>query len=255
MNIDTDSQKRSPWQRLTWQTSLRWCCIETLTSTCKGPMMQQSKGLGPAKLEASLGQRWIKVHTAEKRWPYTCIQTPEWEVRKELRPWGRQIRRKKCDDVGCHIWRWKTQLVHINGNLSAARHRDEVLTPHMLPAMDLRREVIQHDNARPHTPRVTVNFLANHSVTLLPWPFKSLDLNPIEHLRMTWIDACAVVNQRRKLYKNCSRLLIKNGGEFHKTVFVDWSSLCRDRSVLCYRLMVGTTDIDFEVMSSEHYGL
>ena len=62
----------------------------------------------------------------------------------------------------------KTQLVHIPGNLSAARYRDEVLTPHMLPAMNLRREVFQHDNARPYTARVTVDFLANQNVTVLP---------------------------------------------------------------------------------------
>jgi hypothetical protein len=49
--------------------------------------------------------------------------------------------------------------------------------------------------------------------------------------------------------------LSKNVGEFRKTVFVYWSSLCRDGSVLCYRLIVGTTDIDFEVMSYERYGL
>jgi hypothetical protein len=72
---------------------------------------------------------------------------------------------------------------------------------------------------------------------------------------MTWIDAYSVANQRRKLCKNYSSLLSKNGGEFRKTVFVDWLSLCRDGSVLCYRLMVGTTDIDFEVTSSERYGL
>jgi hypothetical protein len=35
----------------------------------------------------------------------------------------------------------KTQLVHIHGNLSAARYRDDVLTPHMLPAMNLRMDV------------------------------------------------------------------------------------------------------------------
>jgi hypothetical protein len=79
---------------------------------CKG---QQSKGLGPARCNRVRGwdlqnwrrvwliQRWIKIHAAEKRWPYTCLQTPEWEVRKELRPWGRQFRRRTCDDVGCHI--------------------------------------------------------------------------------------------------------------------------------------------------------
>jgi hypothetical protein len=48
--------------------------------------------------------------------------------------------------------------------------------------------------------------------------------------------------------------LSKNGGVFRKTVFVDQSSICRDGSVLYYRLMVGTTDIDFEVASSERYG-
>jgi hypothetical protein len=31
----------------------------------------------------------------------------------------------------------KPQLVHIPGNLNAARYRDEVLTPHMLPSMNL----------------------------------------------------------------------------------------------------------------------
>jgi hypothetical protein len=157
--------------------------------------------------------------------------------------------------VGCHILRRKTQMVHIHGNLNAARYRDEVLTPHMLPAMNLRREVFQHDNARPHTARATVDFLANQNVTVLLLAFKWLDLNPIEHFWKTWIDACAVVNQRRKLCKNCNRLLSKNGGEFRKIVFVDWSSLCWDGSMLCYRPMVDPTDIDFEVMSSERYGL
>ena len=52
-------------------------------------------------------------------------------------PWGRQFRRRKCDDVGCHILRRKTQLVHIHGNLNAARYRDEVLTPYMLPEMNI----------------------------------------------------------------------------------------------------------------------
>jgi hypothetical protein len=73
----------------------------------------------------------------------------------------------------------KTQLVHIPSNFSAARYRDEVLTPHMLPAMNLRREVFQHDNARPYTARATVDFLANQNVTILHSPYKSPDLNPI----------------------------------------------------------------------------
>ena len=53
--------------------------------------------------------RWFwfsdEADSAEKRWPHMCIQTPELEVRTELRRWGRQFRRKKCDDVRCHILR------------------------------------------------------------------------------------------------------------------------------------------------------
>jgi IS30 family transposase len=43
--------------RVFHQTSLLWRSTETSASTCKGPMVQHSKGLGPGKLEASLVQR------------------------------------------------------------------------------------------------------------------------------------------------------------------------------------------------------
>jgi hypothetical protein len=62
----------------------------------------------------------------------------------------------------------KTQLVRIPGNFSAAGYRDEVLTPHMLPAMNIRRDICQQDNARPHTARATVDFLSNQNVGVLP---------------------------------------------------------------------------------------
>ena len=66
----------------------------------------------------------------------------------------------------------KTHLVHIPNNFNAARYRDEDLTPRMLPAMNLGMEVFQHDNARPHTARVTVDFLANQNITVFPWVLK-----------------------------------------------------------------------------------
>ena len=99
----------------------------------------------------------------------------------------------------------KPQLVRIPGNLNAARYRDEVLTPHMLPAMNLSREVFEHDNTQSHTARAIVDFLDNQSVTVLPVPSKSPDLNRM--CEMISIDACAVANQQRILCKNYSRLL------------------------------------------------
>ena len=109
-----------------------------------------------------------------------------------------------------------------HGNLNASRYRDEVLTPYNaahneppLGSFSAWQRSAAHSSC--------YCWLSSQPErNSAPWPFKSLDLNPIEHLWMTWIDACAVVNQRRKLCKNCSRLLSKNGGEFRKTVFVDW---------------------------------
>ena len=76
----------------------------------------------------------------------------------------------------------RTQLVHVQGNLNVVRYRDEILNRHVVPTIDARREIFQHDNARPHTARITTDFLANNNITVLPWPSKSPDLNPIEHL-------------------------------------------------------------------------
>ena len=42
--------------------------------------------------------------------------------------------------------------------------------------------ILQHDNARPHTARLTRQFLATNNVNVLDWPSMSPDLAPIEHL-------------------------------------------------------------------------
>ena len=70
----------------------------------------------------------------------------------------------------------KTQLVSIQGNLNGARYRDDILQPHLLPAIDLRGDIFQQDNARPHTERLTINYLQNQNITLIPLPSKSPDL-------------------------------------------------------------------------------
>jgi transposase len=41
---------------------------------------------------------------------------------------------------------------------------------------------LQHDNATSHTARSMRDFLQDRNVSVLPWPAKSPDLNPIEHI-------------------------------------------------------------------------
>ena len=115
----------------------------------------------------------------------------------------------------------ETQLVHIPGNLMATRYRNEVLTPHMLSAMNFRRDVFQPDNARTHTVRDTVDFLANQNVTVLPWPSRLTDLNPIEQV-CDDLDRRVRSRQPAPLtLQELHQALEHEWGEFRKTVFVD----------------------------------
>ena len=77
-----------------------------------------------------------------------------------------------------------TRLVTVRGNLNARRYRDEILQPVVVPFIQQHqgRFVYQHDNARPHTARLTQDFLNRSNIVVLPWPACSPDMNPIEHL-------------------------------------------------------------------------
>ena len=76
----------------------------------------------------------------------------------------------------------KTELVHVPGNLTAVRYKDEILQPHLMHVVDRQRELFQQDNPRPHTARLTRDYLEQNNINVLPWPSKSLDLNPIGHI-------------------------------------------------------------------------
>lgn len=42
--------------------------------------------------------------------------------------------------------------------------------------------VFQQDNCRVHTAQTVTEWLQRHNVTVLPWPARSADLNPIENV-------------------------------------------------------------------------
>jgi hypothetical protein len=72
--------------------------------------------------------------------------------------------------------------VPIHGNVSAACFRDEITQSHLLPDIDVQGEMFQQDNASPDTAHLTMDYLQNQNIAVIPWRSQSTDLNSIEHL-------------------------------------------------------------------------
>ncbi|GFX36108.1 transposable element Tcb2 transposase [Trichonephila clavipes] len=72
-------------------------------------------------------------------------------------------------------------LVLIRGTMTAQWYVHDILQPHVFPLMQrFPRAIFQQNKARPHTARVSQGCL--RTVTTLPWPARSPDLFPIEHI-------------------------------------------------------------------------
>ncbi|GFW39375.1 DDE_3 domain-containing protein [Trichonephila clavipes] len=74
--------------------------------------------------------------------------------------------------------------VHFNSeawNLNGPTLFDDILRPHVGPFINgLPGVIFQQDNARPHTARVSQDFLSDFQT--LPWPAHSTNLSPVEHV-------------------------------------------------------------------------
>ena len=77
-----------------------------------------------------------------------------------------------------------TNLVVINGYLTAAMHRDNTFIPHLRPFMQLHGPgmVFYQDNLSPQVARVVLDYLERGHIGMLPWPAISPDLSSIEYL-------------------------------------------------------------------------
>jgi hypothetical protein len=63
------------------------------------------------------------------------------------------------------------------------RYREDILLPHVVPFLQAHPDMtLQHDIATSHTGRSVRDFLQDRNVSVLLWPVKSPDLNPIEHI-------------------------------------------------------------------------
>jgi hypothetical protein len=69
-------------------------------------------------------------------------------------------------------------------SLIAAWYVGEILADHVVPYAGFvgDQSMLMHDNAKPHTARITREYLVEAGLRVLEWPACSPDLNPIEHL-------------------------------------------------------------------------
>ncbi|GFW69523.1 transposable element Tcb2 transposase [Trichonephila clavipes] len=78
------------------------------------------------------------------------------------------------DDNRVRVWRHpaydsRSTLIVMRGTLTGQRYVDDILRPHVGPFLNgLPRAIFQQDNARPHTARVSQDFLRHFQT--LPWP-------------------------------------------------------------------------------------
>lgn len=79
----------------------------------------------------------------------------------------------------------RTELHRVTGgSLNAERYMREILEQYVMPFAPLIGERFQflHDNARPHTAHAVKEYLKEVGISVLSFPARSPDLNPIEHL-------------------------------------------------------------------------
>ena len=87
--------------------------------------------------------------------------------------------------------------------VTAARYRDQVLTPHVVPHFNRHpNKTFQQDNARAHTARVTRDYLQQNNITVLDWPALNPDLNPFELYGTTFSWCLTDSSQDRQLLLN-----------------------------------------------------
>jgi hypothetical protein len=75
----------------------------------------------------------------------------------------------------------RTNLVQVQGTLTAQIYCDVILQPHVHPIIHPNGVIFPQDNARPNTTRLTTAFFQTHNIAVLPLPSKSLYLNHIEY--------------------------------------------------------------------------
>ncbi|GFX08570.1 transposable element Tc1 transposase [Trichonephila clavipes] len=95
------------------------------------------------------------------------------------------LRHTSCTAVvmvwGAIAYDSRSTLIVMRGTLTGQRYFNDIFRPHVGPFLNgLPGAIFQQDNAHPHTARVAQDFLRHFQT--LPWPARSPNLSPVEHV-------------------------------------------------------------------------
>ncbi|GFV34465.1 cytochrome P450 4V2 [Trichonephila clavipes] len=112
----------------------------------------------------------------------------------------------------------------MRGALTGQHYVDDILGPHVGPFLNgLPGAIFQQDNARPHTARVSQDFLRHFQT--LPWPACCPNLSPVEHV---WdqlkrqIPSCHSVHDLELAVQDLLGLTISFQGHDTTSVGISW---------------------------------
>ncbi|GFT52223.1 transposable element Tcb2 transposase [Trichonephila clavipes] len=123
--------------------------------------------------------QWIRENSGDNH-------VRAWRPRGERLNPAFALQRQTIPTAGMMLWRaiaynTRSPQLLIRGTMTVQRYVHDILQTHGLSLMQrLPGAIFQQNNARPYTARVSQDCL--RIVTTLPWPFRSPDLSPIEHI-------------------------------------------------------------------------
>ncbi|GFX82406.1 transposable element Tc3 transposase [Trichonephila clavipes] len=132
---------------------------------------------------------WQKVVFSDKYWFVWGTDDNRvrvWRCPGEWYNSPRTVLRHTARTAGVMVWGAiaydsRSTLIVMRRTLTGQRYVDDILRPHVGPFLNgLPGAIFQKDNARPHTARIAQEFLRHFQT--LPWPARSPDLSPVEHV-------------------------------------------------------------------------
>ncbi|GFU29555.1 uncharacterized protein TNCV_2408041 [Trichonephila clavipes] len=86
-----------------------------------------------------------------------------------------------CNGLGAIAYYSRSTLIVMRRTLTGQRYVDDILRPHVGPFLNgLPGAIFRQDNARSQTALVSQDYLRHFQT--LPWPARSPDLSPVEHV-------------------------------------------------------------------------